>query len=127
MQPACHGTVLHPHGKRRHANEYPATHWPPRPAAISPAVSRLRRTAYPGQCHVYSGHGHSQFFLLRRHSGPIAYIQGTKALQTLDTYGDPTNVRGQVAAGRICGMIGGILSVIVIICSDYRISRGHHP
>ena len=47
--------------------------------------------------------------------GPIAYIQGTKALQTLDTYGDPTNVRGQVNAGRICGLIGGILSVIVII------------
>ncbi len=47
--------------------------------------------------------------------GPIAYVQGTKALQTLDTYGDPTNVRGQVSAGRICGLIGGILSAILIV------------
>ena len=47
--------------------------------------------------------------------GPIAYVQGTNALKTLDTYGDPTNVRGQVIAGRICGLIGGIISLIAII------------
>lgn len=47
--------------------------------------------------------------------GPLAYVQGTNALKTLDTYGDPTNVRGQVNAGRICGLIGGILSLLLII------------
>lgn len=60
--------------------------------------------------------------------GPLAYIQGTKALQTLDTYGDPTNVRGQVTAGRICGLIGGILSVIFIIVRVVMLvsSSGQH-
>ena len=59
--------------------------------------------------------------------GPIAYIQGTKALQTLDTYGDPTNERGKVAAGRICGLIGGILAVIVIVTRIimFVVSAGH--
>lgn len=60
--------------------------------------------------------------------GPIAYIQGTNALKTLDTYGDPTNVRGQVNAGRICGLIGGILSVIAIIVriGIFVAAQGHH-
>ena len=60
--------------------------------------------------------------------GPIAYIQGTNALKTLDTYGDPTNVRGQVNAGRICGLIGGILSVIAIIVRVGMLvtAAGHH-
>ena len=60
--------------------------------------------------------------------GPIAYLQGTKALQTLDAYGDPTNVRGQVSAGRICGLIGGILAVIIIIgrIAMFVVAMGHH-
>ena len=60
--------------------------------------------------------------------GPIAYVQGTNALKTLDTYGDPTNVRGQVSAGRICGLIGGIISLIAIVVRIilFAVAAGHH-
>ena len=60
--------------------------------------------------------------------GPIAYVQGTKALQTLDTYGDPTNVRGQVNTGRICGLIGGILAAVLIVgrIIMFVATSGHH-
>ncbi len=47
--------------------------------------------------------------------GPIAWIQGNAALKTLDTYGDPTNQRGPVTTGRICGMIGAILAAVIFV------------
>ena len=47
--------------------------------------------------------------------GPVAFVQGTKALAAIDRgEADPTQ-RGQVSAGRICGLIGGILSLILLI------------
>lgn len=47
--------------------------------------------------------------------GPISWIQGNAALKTLDTYGDPTNQRSPVTTGRICGMIGTILSALGLV------------
>ncbi len=47
--------------------------------------------------------------------GPLAWTQGNSALKTLDQIGDPTNQRGNVTAGRICGIIGTILAAISIV------------
>ena len=47
--------------------------------------------------------------------GPVAWIQGNAALKSLDTYGDPTNQRSPVTTGRICGMIGTILSALGLV------------
>lgn len=57
--------------------------------------------------------------------GTIAYTQGTKALAAIDQgQGDPSQ-RGQVSAGRICGLIGAILSVISIILNIGLAISGH--
>ena len=47
--------------------------------------------------------------------GPVAWVMGNGALQTLDQYGDPASQRGTVSAGRICGIIGTVLSILGII------------
>jgi len=48
--------------------------------------------------------------------GTIAAIMGTKALREIDS--DPSTTytnRGQVNAGRICGIIGAVISVIGLV------------
>ena len=62
--------------------------------------------------------------------GPVAFVQGTKALAAIDRgEADPTQ-RGTVVAGRICGLIGGILSLIILIARSgaiiAAISHGGH-
>lgn len=56
--------------------------------------------------------------------GPLAWIQGNAALKTLDAYGDPTNQRSPVTTGRICGMIGTILSALGIVIYIVAIIAG---
>ena len=48
--------------------------------------------------------------------GTIAAIMGTKALREIDS--DPSTTytnRGQVNAGRICGIIGAVISVVGLV------------
>ena len=47
--------------------------------------------------------------------GPIAFVQGTNALAAIDRGEADPSQRGQVNAGRICGLIGGILSAVLIV------------
>ncbi len=47
--------------------------------------------------------------------GPIAMVMGGNGLKTLNQVGDPTNQRGTVNAGRICGIIGTILGVLTLL------------
>ena len=47
--------------------------------------------------------------------GPIAFVQGTNALATIDRGEADPSQRGAASAGRICGLIGGIVAVILII------------
>lgn len=47
--------------------------------------------------------------------GPIAFVQGTNALAAIDRGEADPSQRGAASAGRICGLIGGILAVILII------------
>ncbi len=60
--------------------------------------------------------------------GPIAWIMGNTALASGTV--DPSQA-GQVSAGRICGIIGTILSVLVILLYVGLFSLGlvasHHP
>ena len=86
--------------------------WPPPPG--SPAPYGAPQPA-PVNANSILAMGILSFFCFGIILGPIAYTQGTTALKTLDAYGDPTGLRGKVNAGRICGLIGGILSVIAII------------
>jgi hypothetical protein len=55
------------------------------------------------------------FFCLGIVLGPIAIVMGTNTLKEIDANPLAYNNRGQVNAGRICGIIGTILSVIGII------------
>ena len=106
----------------------PPSNWPPPPGGPQPGGQPPYGAPAPVNATSILVMGILSFFCFGVILGPIAYIQGTKALQTLDTYGDPTNVRGQVAAGRICGLIGGILAVILIIARTLMFvsSLGHH-
>ena len=47
--------------------------------------------------------------------GPIAIVMGTNALKDVDAHPGTYNNRGQINAGRICGIIGTVLSVLGII------------
>jgi len=47
--------------------------------------------------------------------GPIAFVQGTNALAAIDRGEADPSQRGAASAGRICGLIGGIVAVILII------------
>ena len=56
------------------------------------------------------------FFCFGIITGTIAVVLGTKALKEMDA--DPSTVytnRGQINAGRICGIIGAVLSIAGII------------
>ena len=56
------------------------------------------------------------FFCLGIVTGTIAWVMGSKALKEIDAdTGTTYTNRGQVNAGRICGLIGAILSVLGII------------
>lgn len=103
--------------------------WPPPPTAYGQApVSPY------GQPGVYPVEvkgsqiltmGILSFFCFGIVLGPIAYVQGTNALAAIDQgQADPTQ-RGNVAAGRICGLIGGILSAISIIFNIIFAISGH--
>lgn len=60
--------------------------------------------------------------------GPIAWVMGNSALASGTV--DPSQI-GQVNAGRICGIIGTILSVLIIIgyiaLFSLGIAGAHHP
>lgn len=47
--------------------------------------------------------------------GPVAWIMGNKELAKIDAGLTDPSGRGQVNAGRICGMIASILSIVVIL------------
>ena len=47
--------------------------------------------------------------------GPIAWVMGNNGLKTLDQFGDPMNQRGTTNGGRICGIVGTILSAVGIV------------
>lgn len=47
--------------------------------------------------------------------GPMAYTQGKSALAAIDRGEADPSERGKVNAGRICGLIGGILAAIIIV------------
>jgi len=49
--------------------------------------------------------------------GPIAIVMGTNALKEVDANPGAYNNRGQINAGRICGIVGTVLSVLVIIAA----------
>ncbi|WP_246266654.1 DUF4190 domain-containing protein [Nonomuraea typhae] len=47
--------------------------------------------------------------------GPVAWIMGNKTLREIDTSGYYYENRGQVNAGKICGMIATILMIVVVV------------
>ena len=47
--------------------------------------------------------------------GTIAFVMGTSALKEIDANPGAYTNRGQINAGRICGAIGAVLSVLGII------------
>ena len=55
------------------------------------------------------------FFCFGIITGVIAYVMGTNALKEIDANPGYYNNRGTVNAGRICGIIGAVLSLIGII------------
>jgi len=57
--------------------------------------------------------------------GPMAYIQGNNALAAIDQGQADPSQRGNVNAGRICGLIGGILSLLSIILNIGLAISGH--
>jgi len=92
--------------------------WPPpaNPYGQGPAPYG-QPAAYPIQ--VNGGQiltmGIVSFFCASIILGPIAYVQGSNALAAIDRgEADPAQ-RGNVAAGRICGLIAGILGAITIV------------
>jgi hypothetical protein len=48
-------------------------------------------------------------------TGPFAWIMGRKALREIDASGQTYSNRGQVQAGMICGIVGSVLLVLVIL------------
>ncbi len=57
------------------------------------------------------------FFCLGIILGPIAIVMGTNALKEIDANPGVYSNRGQVNAGRICGIVGTVLSVLLIIAA----------
>ncbi len=55
------------------------------------------------------------FFCFGIITGTIAFFMGTAALKEIDAVPGRYSNRGQVNAGRICGIIGAILNVLSII------------
>lgn len=47
--------------------------------------------------------------------GPMAYFQGNSALAAIDRGEADPSQRGNVSAGRICGLIAGILGVLQFV------------
>lgn len=47
--------------------------------------------------------------------GPFAWVMGNRALQEIDAAGGGAANRGQVVAGRICGIIGTVLLIIPLV------------
>ena len=55
------------------------------------------------------------FFCFSIILGPVAYVQGSNALAAIDRgEADPAQ-RGNVAAGRICGLIAGIIGALGLV------------
>ena len=98
----------------------PAPAWPPPPAGPYGQSSPNpygQPGAYPVQVNGSQIliMGIVSFFCLSIILGPMAYVQGNNALAAIDRgEADPAQ-RGNVAAGRICGLISGILGVLGIV------------
>lgn len=56
--------------------------------------------------------------------GPVAWIMGNNAIKEIDASPGRYGNRGQVQAGRICGIIASVLLVIVVISVILLIAAG---
>lgn len=56
--------------------------------------------------------------------GPFAWVMGNKAIREIDANPTAYSNRGIVQAGRICGIIGTVLLVVVVIAVIGLIAAG---
>lgn len=91
----------------------PQANWPP--PAVGPYNTAGGQPYSPVNGSMILTLGILSFFCVGIILGPIAWVMGNNGLKTLDQYGDPLNQRGNVSAGRICGMIATILTAIGIV------------
>ena len=47
--------------------------------------------------------------------GPFAWVMGNKAIKEIDAAGGTASNRSQVNAGRICGIISSVLTILVVV------------
>jgi len=47
--------------------------------------------------------------------GPFAWVMGNKAIKEIDAAGGTASNRSQVSAGRICGIISSVLTILVVV------------
>lgn len=97
----------------------PPPAWPPPPGGAyrEPQSPYGQPQYYPVQ--VNGGQiltmGIVAFFCAGFILGPMAYLQGTSALAAIDRGEADPYQRGNVSAGRICGLIAGILGVFQLL------------
>lgn len=85
--------------------------WPPQPGSPSPYGAPQSS----GNATLVLVLGILSLFICGIVLGPIAWIQGNSALVQLDSgYGDQSQ-RGTIVAGRICGIIGTVLSALILV------------
>ncbi|MEV4801603.1 DUF4190 domain-containing protein [Nonomuraea sp. NPDC049421] len=56
--------------------------------------------------------------------GPFAWVMGNKALQEIDSSGYVYENRGQIQAGRICGIIGSIWLILLVVLFGLALTLG---